>query len=225
MSQSPSAAGSTPSRSPGRAPPRPADSHCDRRYPAGSRSGRGSGSRPAQPRGRAGPGSPVRGRVAVTSSLWLAHSSHPPESTCSMPRGCVPACRCSRGQSPPDPEKRPGQRPVGWRWNYHSLPLCEYVAARLLLIAGDQGYRFECDIEIAPGGVAGLVLFYDEKLYCGLGFDETRFVTTRSLRPSLAAGSQSRNGHWQKPGSPVSDLDKISTTSTAVGRQKRLIGR
>lgn len=47
----------------------------------------------------------------------------------------------------------------------------------LLLIAGDQAYQFECDIEIAPGGVAGLVLFYDEKLYAGLGFDEKRFVT------------------------------------------------
>ncbi|WP_066721663.1 family 43 glycosylhydrolase [Sphingomonas pituitosa] len=47
----------------------------------------------------------------------------------------------------------------------------------LLLIAGDTGYQFECTIEIAPGGVAGLVLFYDEKLYCGLGFDEKRFVT------------------------------------------------
>lgn len=47
----------------------------------------------------------------------------------------------------------------------------------LLLIAGDQAYQFEADIEIEPGGVAGLILFYDEKLYCGLGFDETRFVT------------------------------------------------
>ena len=47
----------------------------------------------------------------------------------------------------------------------------------LLLIAGDQAYRFECDIEIAPGGTAGLILFYDERLYCGLGFDGERFVT------------------------------------------------
>jgi len=47
----------------------------------------------------------------------------------------------------------------------------------LLLVAGDQAYQFECDIEIAPGGTAGLILFYDEKLYAGLGFDETRFVT------------------------------------------------
>ncbi|MEP7004387.1 MAG: family 43 glycosylhydrolase [Sphingomonas bacterium] len=47
----------------------------------------------------------------------------------------------------------------------------------LLVTAGDLAYQFECDIEIAPGGTAGLVLFYDEKLYCGLGFDERRFVT------------------------------------------------
>ena len=47
----------------------------------------------------------------------------------------------------------------------------------LLLIAGDTAYRFECDIEIDAGATAGLVLFYDDKLYCGLGFDATRFVT------------------------------------------------
>jgi len=46
----------------------------------------------------------------------------------------------------------------------------------LLLTAGDRSYRFECDIECAPGGRAGLLLFYDERLYCGLGFDEARFV-------------------------------------------------
>lgn len=47
----------------------------------------------------------------------------------------------------------------------------------LLLTAGDRSYAFECDIECAPGGTAGLVLFYDDKLYCGLGFDVRRFVT------------------------------------------------
>lgn len=47
----------------------------------------------------------------------------------------------------------------------------------LLLTAGDRSYAFECDITCAPGGRAGLVLFYDDKLYCGLGFDEHRFVT------------------------------------------------
>ena len=47
----------------------------------------------------------------------------------------------------------------------------------LLITAGDRSYRFECDIEIEPGGRAGLILFYDDRLYAGLGFDEDRFVT------------------------------------------------
>ena len=47
----------------------------------------------------------------------------------------------------------------------------------LLITAGDRSYVFECDIEIEPGGRAGLILFYDDKLYAGLGFDEDRFVT------------------------------------------------
>lgn len=47
----------------------------------------------------------------------------------------------------------------------------------LLLIAGDTAYAFECDVEIDPGTTAGLVLFYDDRLYCGLGFDQDRFVT------------------------------------------------
>jgi beta-xylosidase len=46
----------------------------------------------------------------------------------------------------------------------------------LLTIAGDQAYRFECDIDIDPGVTAGLILFYDDKLYAGLGFDKSRFV-------------------------------------------------
>ncbi|MFM2042530.1 MAG: hypothetical protein RLY86_1106 [Pseudomonadota bacterium] len=50
-------------------------------------------------------------------------------------------------------------------------------SAPLLLIAGDTAYRFEAEVEIDPGGVAGLLLFYDRSLYAGLGFDEKRFVT------------------------------------------------
>jgi xylan 1,4-beta-xylosidase len=86
---------------------------------------------------------------------------------------------------------------IGAKWNFFKPAADERARARvekntlilkargkapsdsspLLLIAGDQAYRFEADVEIAPGGVAGLILFYDEKLYAGLGFDETRFVT------------------------------------------------
>ena len=66
----------------------------------------------------------------------------------------------------------------------------------LLLTAGDRSYRFECDIEIAPGGRAGLVLFYDDKLYCGLGFDAARFVTHQygieRARPANPHGARMR---------------------------------
>jgi xylan 1,4-beta-xylosidase len=47
----------------------------------------------------------------------------------------------------------------------------------LLVTAGDRAYQFECSIDIDSGTTAGLLLFYDEALYCGLGFDEHRFVT------------------------------------------------
>jgi beta-xylosidase len=66
----------------------------------------------------------------------------------------------------------------------------------LLLTAGDRSYTFECDIELAPGGKAGLVLFYDDRLYCGLGFDERRFVTHQygieRGRPANPHGSRLR---------------------------------
>jgi xylan 1,4-beta-xylosidase len=47
----------------------------------------------------------------------------------------------------------------------------------LLFVTGDHAYEIECDVEIDPGVRAGLLLFYDRQLYCGLGFDPTNFVT------------------------------------------------
>lgn len=66
----------------------------------------------------------------------------------------------------------------------------------LLLIAGDTSYQFECEIELAAGGTAGLVLYYDDRLYCGLGFDAQRFVTHQygieRGRPANPHGSRMR---------------------------------
>lgn len=66
----------------------------------------------------------------------------------------------------------------------------------LLLTAGDRSYAFECDMECAAGGTAGLILFYDDKLYCGLGFDERRFVTHQygieRARPANPHGARLR---------------------------------
>ena len=77
----------------------------------------------------------------------------------------------------PAPDERSRARVEGGALILKARGAAPSTSSPLLLIAGDQGYQFECDVEIAPGGTAGLILFYDEKLYCGLGFDETRFVT------------------------------------------------
>ncbi len=66
----------------------------------------------------------------------------------------------------------------------------------LLLTAGDTSYEFECTIEVPAGGTAGLILFYDDKLYCGLGFDGERFVTHQygieRARPANSHGRKMR---------------------------------
>lgn len=77
----------------------------------------------------------------------------------------------------PGPDENSRQRIEGGALVLKASGTAPNNSSPLLLIAGDQAYQFECDIEIAPGGVAGLLLFYDEKLYAGLGFDEKRFVT------------------------------------------------
>ena len=77
----------------------------------------------------------------------------------------------------PAPDERSRARVANNRLVLKARGKAPSDSSPLLLIAGDQAYRFEADVEIEPGGVAGLILFYDEKLYCGLGFDETRFVT------------------------------------------------
>jgi len=51
------------------------------------------------------------------------------------------------------------------------------TSSPLLFVVGDQAYQIECEIEVDPDTRAGLILFYDRQLYCGLGFDSRRFVT------------------------------------------------
>jgi beta-xylosidase len=51
------------------------------------------------------------------------------------------------------------------------------TGAPLIFVNGDQAYEIECEIEVDPDTRAGLILFYDRQLYCGLGFDQKAFVT------------------------------------------------
>lgn len=46
-------------------------------------------------------------------------------------------------------------------------------------IAGDQAYRVECDVEVDDGAEAGLLLFYNRRLYAGLGLAPNKLVMHR----------------------------------------------
>src|SRR5690606_20039738 len=45
--------------------------------------------------------------------------------------------------------------------------------------AGDPPYEFEVELEIEPGAQGGVLLFYSERLYAGLGSDGEDFVMHR----------------------------------------------
>ncbi|MFZ5746963.1 MAG: family 43 glycosylhydrolase [Pseudomonadota bacterium] len=77
----------------------------------------------------------------------------------------------------PRPDERERLRVADQVLHFAAAGTAPSSSSPLLLVAGDLGYQFECAIDIDDGGVAGMLLFYDEKLYCGLGFDKDRFVT------------------------------------------------
>ena len=49
----------------------------------------------------------------------------------------------------------------------------------LTFVSGDQAYQFEVDIELQPGALAGALLFYNDKLYAGVGIAEQGFLLHR----------------------------------------------
>jgi beta-xylosidase len=58
----------------------------------------------------------------------------------------------------------------------------------LTLIAGDQAYEVEVEMEIGPGAVGGLVLFYSDRLYAGLGSNGEALVMHRYGEERPVAG-------------------------------------
>jgi beta-xylosidase len=49
----------------------------------------------------------------------------------------------------------------------------------LTFVTGDLGYQFEVQVEVEGDAQAGVLLFYNRRLYCGLGFDAQRFTMHR----------------------------------------------
>ncbi len=49
----------------------------------------------------------------------------------------------------------------------------------LTFLAGELAYQFEVDVEVSGDAHAGVVLYYNRRMYCGLGFDARRFTLHR----------------------------------------------
>jgi len=49
-------------------------------------------------------------------------------------------------------------------------------SAPLSVVTGDHAYEVSVDIDADPGATAGLLLFYNQRLYAGLGFSATNFI-------------------------------------------------
>ena len=60
-------------------------------------------------------------------------------------------------------------------------------ASPLTFICGDLAYQFEVEVEVRGEAQAGVLLFYNRRLYCGLGFDEKRFTMHRYGLPRSRA--------------------------------------
>jgi xylan 1,4-beta-xylosidase len=65
----------------------------------------------------------------------------------------------------------------------------------LTVIAGDLAYEFEVEMDIAPGAFGGALLFYNDRLYAGVGSNGEQLILHRygedrpaSLRPSRRGG-------------------------------------
>lgn len=61
-------------------------------------------------------------------------------------------------------------------------------ASPLALLVGDHSYEVEVDIEV-DGAEGGLLLFFNDRLYCGMGIDGKRMISYSGGRPT----------HWQEP--------------------------
>jgi beta-xylosidase len=63
-------------------------------------------------------------------------------------------------------------------------------ASPLTFVVGDLAYQFEVQVEVRGDAQAGVLLFYNRRLYCGLGFDAQRMTMHRYGLPRTRARPQ-----------------------------------
>jgi xylan 1,4-beta-xylosidase len=59
----------------------------------------------------------------------------------------------------------------------------------LTQLVGDRAYAIEVEVELVGAAQGGLLLFFDDRLFLGMGIDGQRMVTYRGGKPT----------YWQEP--------------------------
>lgn len=88
-------------------------------------------------------------------------------------------------------------------------------ASPLAFLAGDQAYQVDVEVEIGENASAGLLVFYNEKLYAGLGFDRHGLIMHRYGTDRPERGVVPRKLHLRL----VNDRNIVSLYTSADGRQ------
>lgn len=100
------------------------------------------------------------------------------------------------------------QLELGRRWTFHAPGRGEAERVRiddglvlrgkgtspadtspLAMLTGDHAYEVEVEVEVPPGVEAGLLLFFNNRLFCGMGIDGERML-------SYSGGIRT---HWREP--------------------------
>ncbi|MEI3868690.1 family 43 glycosylhydrolase [Microbacterium sp. CCNWLW134] len=141
--------------------------------------------------------------IAWTEDGWPVAAASDIGGALSAPAGAAPQ---RRPESPT--EEITGFR-LGERWNFHAPSRGELRrltveddrlvlqgkgtgpadSSPLALVTGDHAYEVEADVELDGDGEAGLLLFFNARLFCGMGID--------------GSGMRSYTGgirtHWREP--------------------------
>lgn len=86
-------------------------------------------------------------------------------------------------------------------------------SAPLAFATGDHAYQVDVEVEIADGATAGLLVFYNEKLYAGLGFDRNGFVQHRYGKDRPFRSDVPRRLHLRL----VNDRNVVTTYTSTDG--------
>ncbi|WP_322410286.1 family 43 glycosylhydrolase [Microbacterium invictum] len=141
--------------------------------------------------------------IAWTEDGWPVAPASDIGGTLSAPAEAVPQRRPERAT-----EEITGFR-LGERWNFHAPSRGEFRrltveddqlvlhgkgtgpadSSPLALVTGDHAYQVEADVELDGDGEAGVLLFFNGRLFCGMGIDG------HGMR-SYSGGIRT---HWREP--------------------------